>query len=274
MSTNGTALREKVNFIPNQPVRLALKYAQPKIGKSPQGDDYALFTTTDNKVFFLDCDEARVITGAGILPGQDIDVTMRWSGKRGDPKIYGVSLPSGTAAYGAQANGTFAVPVNPQPTTRQDQPPGGWSQAHIASEEARAVPSTQHPAPSWSSMARSLGPEPETKLEWELRTSLELQELKRKLALAEQEKRAAAAPREQPATAPMSPQANSGQPRNVAATNHSTPMQAVNHLAKELVGIYVDVLTWAREEYGTETARPEDIRAMVLSAFINTQKGR
>jgi hypothetical protein len=184
----------------------------------------------------LDCDEARVITGAGIPPGQDIDVTMRWSGKRGDPKIYGVSLPSGTAAYGAQPNGTFAVP------------------------------STQHPAPST---------QPETKLEWELRTSLELQDLKRKLALAEQEKRAAAAPREQPATAPVvHSQINSGQPRNVAAKDHNTPMQAVNHLAKELVGIYVDVLTWAREEYGTDTARPEDIRAMVLSAFINTQKGR
>jgi hypothetical protein len=237
MAANGTqALREKVLFPPNQPVRLALKYAQPKIGKSPSGDDYALFTTTDNKVFFLDCDEARVITGAGILPGQDIDVTMRWSGKRGDPKIYGVSLPSGTAAYGAQPNGTFAVP------------------------------STQHPAPST---------QPETKLEWELRTSLELQDLKRKLALAEQEKRAAAAPREQPATAPVvHSQINSGQPRNVAAKDHNTPMQAVNHLAKELVGIYVDVLTWAREEYGTDTARPEDIRAMVLSAFINTQKGR
>jgi hypothetical protein len=238
MMANGTqALREKVLFPPNQPVRLALKYAQPKIGKSPSGDDYALFTTTDNKVFFLDCDEARVITGAGIPPGQDIDVTMRWSGKRGDPKIYGVSLPAGTAAYGAQPNGTFAVP------------------------------STQHPAPSTQ-------PEPETKLEWELRTSLELQELKRKLALAEQEKRAAAAPREQPATAPMSPQVNSGQPRNIAAKDHNTPMQAVNHLAKELIGIYVDVLNWAREEYGTDTARPEDIRAMVLSAFINTQRGR
>jgi hypothetical protein len=183
MAANGTqALREKVLFPPNQPVRLALKYAQPKIGKSPSGDDYALFTTTDNKVFFLDCDEARVITGAGIPPGQDIDVTMRWSGKRGDPKIYGVSLPSGTAAYGAQPNGTFAVP------------------------------STQHPAPST---------QPETKLEWELRTSLELQDLKRKLALAEQEKRAAAAPREQPATAPVvhsqvnsvdAPRVNSGIP--------------------------------------------------------------
>jgi hypothetical protein len=246
MAANGTqALREKVLFPPNQPVRLALKYAQPKIGKSPSGDDYALFTTTDNKVFFLDCDEARVITGAGIPPGQDIDVTMRWSGKRGDPKIYGVSLPAGTAAYGAQPNGTFAVP------------------------------STQHPAPSTQ-------PEPETKLEWELRTSLELQELKRKLALAEQEKRAAAAPREQPATAPMSPQAN-GQPRNVAATNHNTtPMtgqgetllQAVNHAAKELFGVYADVLAWAREEHGSEIARPEDVRALVTSCFIEANKRR
>jgi hypothetical protein len=246
MMANGTqALREKILFPPNQPVRLALKYAQPKIGKSPQGDEYALFTTTDNRVFFLDCEEARVITGAGIIPGQDIDVTMRWSGKRGDPKIYGVSLPAGTAAYGAQPNGTFAVP------------------------------STQHPAPSTQ-------PEPETKLEWELRTSLELQELKRKLALAEQEKRAAAAPREQPATAPMSPQAN-GQPRNVAATNHNTtPMtgqgetllQAVNHAAKELFGVYVDVLAWAREEHGSEIARPEDVRALVTSCFIEANKRR
>jgi hypothetical protein len=143
MAANGTqALREKVLFPPNQPVRLALKYAQPKIGKSPSGDDYALFTTTDNKVFFLDCDEARVITGAGIPPGQDIDVTMRWSGKRGDPKIYGVSLPSGTAAYGAQPNGTFAVPStqHPAPSTQaRDQIGMGTADiAGIARPEAQA----------------------------------------------------------------------------------------------------------------------------------------
>jgi hypothetical protein len=73
MSTNGTALREKVNFIPNQPVRLALKYAQPKIGKSPSGDDYALFTTTDNKVFFLDGSgqvEGKGMKGTDVTPKQ------------------------------------------------------------------------------------------------------------------------------------------------------------------------------------------------------------
>jgi hypothetical protein len=53
-----------------------------------------------------------------------------------------------------------------------------------------------------------------------------------------------------------------------------TLLQAVNHAAKELFGVYADVLAWAREEHGSEIARPEDVRALVTSCFIEANKRR
>ena len=107
MATNGVVpQREKVIFTPNIAVRLALKYATPKIGTGPSGE-YALFTTTDNRVIFLDLDTARQITSIGVKAGQDIDMTMYWSGKRGDPKIYQVAAVA--PVVGPQGNGTFAA---------------------------------------------------------------------------------------------------------------------------------------------------------------------
>lgn len=125
MATNGSVYpkREKVEFPPNQPVRLALKYAQPKIGQSPSGDDYALYTTVDDRVMFLDCEVARQISQLGIRPSQPFNIMLRWSGKRADPKIYQVWLDPQNApappSYGPQGDGTFAVPSAP-PTPETD----------------------------------------------------------------------------------------------------------------------------------------------------------
>jgi hypothetical protein len=77
-----------VQFPPNEPITLALKYAKPKIGMRPSGDDYAMFTTVDDRMLFLDVDVARQITDLDVKPGEAFRMEMQWSGKRSDPKIY------------------------------------------------------------------------------------------------------------------------------------------------------------------------------------------
>ena len=115
MATNGTAIkRDVVEFPPNTPITISVKYSQPRIGQRPGGDDYAMFTTSDDRVMFLDCEVARRITELGVKPGQPFNMMLRWSGKKTDPRIYQVWLPDAPApaatTYGAQANGTFTVP--------------------------------------------------------------------------------------------------------------------------------------------------------------------
>jgi hypothetical protein len=91
MGTNGVApKREVVQFTPNQPVTLALKYATPKIGLRPGGDDYAMFTTVDDRVLFCDVEVARQITDLGVKPGEPFSMRLEWTGRRGDPKYYHV----------------------------------------------------------------------------------------------------------------------------------------------------------------------------------------
>jgi hypothetical protein len=55
MGTNAGAYpkREVVQFPPNQPITLALKYEKPKIGMRPGGDDYAMFTTVDDRIISM-----------------------------------------------------------------------------------------------------------------------------------------------------------------------------------------------------------------------------
>jgi len=49
-------------------------------------------------------------------------------------------------------------------------------------------------------------------------------------------------------------------------------LQITNALAKELIGVYADVLAWSREEHGEEVS-PESVRCLVTSAFIETRRG-
>jgi len=246
MYTNGTTVqREKVQFEPNVPVRLALKYAQPKIGMGKSGE-YALFTTSDNRVMFLTLDEARAITEAGLRPGQEFDLTLRCSG---NARVYYVSLPAGAApAYGAQRDGTYAVPASPH---------------------APAAPA-------------------ETDLEYEIRMSVEVERIKAEIA-ERKRKRAAGNPgakmlyltaSDAQSTSVAAPVATpAATPARFASDDHTARngrgeswLQITNALAKELIGVYADVLAWSREEHGEEVS-PESVRCLVTSAFIETRRG-
>jgi len=65
MSTNATSPKSDViEFIPNQPQLLAIKYPQPKVVQGKFGDR-AMFSLTDGRVCFLDIPVAEKIAAAG-----------------------------------------------------------------------------------------------------------------------------------------------------------------------------------------------------------------
>jgi hypothetical protein len=264
--TNGTTKREKIEFAPNEPQRVALKYATPKIGMNAQGNEYALYTTVDDRVFFLPPQDTACITSLGIRPGEFVNLMLKWSGKRGDPKIYHAWLDRETEVnrareehpegrYGAQRNGTFAVPA------------------------AQAPPPTTAPAPG-----QITGDESD--LEYELRMSVEMERIKQ--ALADRKKRTGAGstptPAPAPSTAAKTPSQVNGHHTPAPGPQPPAPGQYNGRgedwqtctlaMAKELVAIYADALAWAREEYGvTHTITGEDVRQLVSGAHIRVSRG-
>ncbi|MDE2103732.1 MAG: hypothetical protein KGL39_41225 [Patescibacteria group bacterium] len=169
MSANGTTIKSDiVEFAPNRPERIAVKFAQPRLIQV-RGEERAMFTLTDGRVMFHDPEDARQIKMLGVQPGQFFYMMLRWSGKRSDPKIYQVWLEPTEAEdpgpYGRQPNGTYHVPSVPPPPA---------------------------PAPAAPTNGRPL---PANELERQLRDSLEVAELRKRLAAAEA---AAAAPASSP----------------------------------------------------------------------------
>jgi hypothetical protein len=240
--TNGAASiqREKVQFEPNVPVRLALKYAQPHVGTGKSGE-YALFTTVDNRVMFMDLEEARVITMAGIRPGQEFDLTLSWGGKRSDPKIYRVSLPG--PAYGAQRDGTYAVPSAPEPVAEAESDLAYELRMSVEMERIKAELAARKKRAGVVAPAPAAAPTPKTP---------------ERIANGYHT----------PAPGPQPPAPGQYNGRGEGWQTCTLAM------AKELVAIYADALAWAREEYGvTHTITGEDVRQLVSGAHIRVSRG-
>jgi hypothetical protein len=99
--------RETVDFPPNVPVSLSLKYSEPRLIAGRDGER-AMFTTTDNRVLFLDPSVAGRITELGINVRESFTLTRKSTGKRGERDEWVVERTAGE-----QPNGTFAVPKLP-----------------------------------------------------------------------------------------------------------------------------------------------------------------
>lgn len=98
----GNGLRETVEFVPNTPVELALKFGQGKEIQTRNGPRY-MFSLTDGRVMFLDPEPAAKVQALGAKPGEKICVSMQWNGKRGDPREWTVWLATDTELRRAQA---------------------------------------------------------------------------------------------------------------------------------------------------------------------------
>jgi hypothetical protein len=165
-------LRDVIEFLPNTPVQLAIKYPQPKIVQGRFGER-AMFSLIDGRVAFVDLAVAEQIVGAAVRTGEPFWVCKKWDGKRTSTPVWSVWLDGATEktraaeehpdafaasraginraverTFGPQSNGTFEVPATP-----------------------KALP---------ASTSQAL---PATELEWQLRKSAEVQQLKRKLGV-------------------------------------------------------------------------------------------
>jgi hypothetical protein len=136
--------REEIEFPPNVPVTVAIRYAIPKMVSGMSGER-CLFTTPDNRVFFVSPEVAGMIEASGVNTGEPFTLTRHTDGKRGSTDTWEVARLAGhagtadahrqpspatvrTAAttgaasdrqpqLGPQTDGTFAVPRD------EDAPP-------------------------------------------------------------------------------------------------------------------------------------------------------
>ena len=102
---------QKIKFQTNIPVEVALKFAEGKLCDSQFGDPQYMFTTTDDRVFFVAEKVAQKIHGLRLQPREPFEITKAevdyGNGRKGiEWQVNKVGF-----APGEQPDGTFAVPA-------------------------------------------------------------------------------------------------------------------------------------------------------------------
>ena len=110
--------RDVVEFAPNVPVTLALKYNQGKLIAGQYGERM-MFSLIDGRVMFLDPETAGQIEAAGINVRESFTITRKWDGQKGSPITWEIARVAGE-----QPNGTMVVPALPEakPPQRAEMP--------------------------------------------------------------------------------------------------------------------------------------------------------
>ena len=95
MSANGTSLKsDVVEFVPNVPMQLAIKYPTPKIIEGKYGQR-AFFSLTDGRAMFVDVAVGEQIVEAAVRTGEPFWMCLRWDGKKFSPKTWDIWLDNG-----------------------------------------------------------------------------------------------------------------------------------------------------------------------------------
>jgi hypothetical protein len=102
---------QKIKFQTNVPVEMALKFAEGKLCDSQFGDPQYMFTTTDDRVFFVAEKVAQKIHGLRLQPREPLEITKAevdyGNGRKGiEWQVAKVGF-----APGEQPDGTFVVPA-------------------------------------------------------------------------------------------------------------------------------------------------------------------
>ncbi len=106
-ASNTRPSREVVEFPPNVPVTVALKYGQPRTVSSQWGERF-MFTLADGRVMFLDPEVGAQIEALGVNVGENFTITRKWDERKSGPPIWEVAR-----VEGEQPNGTLIVPAAP-----------------------------------------------------------------------------------------------------------------------------------------------------------------
>jgi hypothetical protein len=111
-------MSEKITFQTNLPVELALQYLEGKPVDSQFGGVQHLFSTTDNRVFFVSEMVGNIIADQlkklGVQKGESIEICKaEVTQGRGRKGIQWIVTKVGSPV-GEQPDGTFAVPAGPE----------------------------------------------------------------------------------------------------------------------------------------------------------------
>jgi len=231
-------MSEKIQFQTNLPVELALQYLEGKPVDSQFGGVQHLFSTTDNRVFFVSemvggiiADQLRKL---GVQKGEPVEICKaEVTQGRGRKSIQWIVKRVGSPV-GELPDGTFAV---------------------------QAVPAG-----------------PESALERQLRQSIAIVRNGKPgtSALTPAPGSVAAPNAEQPHT-----NGNDSKPNgNGAAHNGRPPQQDIHQRweqvllgqATALIDVYAAALNYAGTKHGN-AVKPEDVKTLLTTAFINLSKG-
>ena len=109
--------REVVDFPPNVPVTVALKYGQGKTVSSQYGERM-MYSLVDGRVMFLDLATASQIEQLAINVRESFTITRHPAGQNGQSVTWEVARIAGE-----QPNGTFVVPARtPRLRNRRHRP--------------------------------------------------------------------------------------------------------------------------------------------------------
>lgn len=127
--------REVVEFSPNVPVMVALKFNQGKHVAGQYGDRM-MFSLVDGRVMFLAPDVAGRIEELGINVREPFTITQKWDGGKQSPRTWEVAKIA--PEIGEQPDGTFAVPKLPPASavTPARKPPAMASAPRTKLEDA------------------------------------------------------------------------------------------------------------------------------------------
>ena len=120
-ASNNRAPREVVEFPPNVPVTVALKYPQAKTVSSQYGERF-MFSLADGRVMFLDPEVGGKIESLGINVRENFTITRKWDEQKAGPPTWEVARIAGE-----QPNGTLVVPAPPKPPASATAAPGDAS---------------------------------------------------------------------------------------------------------------------------------------------------
>lgn len=130
-----------VEFQPNVPVDLALKYSDGKPVNSRGPVARFLFTTTDDRALFLDESIAKRIQALNLQPGEAFRMCKAVNGRNTEWRVERI---------GEQKDGTFVIPKSGAATSPEIPAPASLQQAFNQSN-------TQHPSMPAAVLQRALG---------------------------------------------------------------------------------------------------------------------
>jgi hypothetical protein len=227
-------MSEKIQFQTNLPVELALQYLEGKPVDSQFGGVQHLFSTTDNRVFFVSEMVGGIIADQlkklGVQKGEPVEICKaEVTQGRGRKSIQWIVKKVGSA-LGEQPDGTFAVPAAPESalerqlrqsiTTVRNGKPG--TSAVTLAPGSVAAPSSEQP------IVNGNGSKPNG-----------------------------------------NGAAHNGRP--LQNDIHQRWEQVLLGQTTALIDVYAAAVNYAGTKHG-EAVKPDDVKALLITAFINLSK--